>query len=610
MKARVLNWKLAGIFVIAAAMLGVSTVLLRQWQMNRLYRRTVLDLDAGLGAYEECQWEEAAGLLSKYLAFNKGDADIWLKFAEAQLNIRPLLADNINQAAGAYRTVLRLEKTNCEAAMKLTALFLDMKVPAEAELIAENFLKDKDDADIRRMLALSLAEQRDFGGAQSHLKNVIDNHPDAVSAYETMARIIERHPQNFPDSAPEYWYNLAVVNNPSSAEAFIARAEFHLRSKSTEKAFCDLNAAEELELGEPVVRLKLARCYLDGHFADKAREHLIRVRGERPDTLLLWHLWAAVALEGGSKEEMAEVADAGLKELRRQRWDFIPAAAELLIGAGRFDEADNCLRELRKKGVAPLPTLYLEGLLAEARGQYHAAIGFWRKARQSGYNSQEMVFCLARAYRRTGDRQSAIRELRTFISDNPDNVYARLRCADLYAEIADWKNALPHLNAAGRISPNDVEVAFHSVRAKMRLSAAEEDSSSGVWAEYEKQLSMLEVMVENKVPVRLLRAEAAMRKKDFGKAQAIIEGLKAAGDEPLLEVEMAEVELLICEGRNEEAVEKLCGVARRFPQEVLPIRYLLVLPGGDKYEYRCKFCGTPVGEKIDHSGQFYSILKT
>ena len=36
---------------------------------------------------------------------------------------------------------------------------------------------------------------------------------------------------------------------------------------------------------------------------------------------------------------------------------------------------------------------------------------------------------------------------------------------------------------------------------------------------------------------------------------------------------------------------------------------LLVLPDGDRYEYRCKSCGTKVGEKIDHSGQFYGILK-
>jgi hypothetical protein len=36
---------------------------------------------------------------------------------------------------------------------------------------------------------------------------------------------------------------------------------------------------------------------------------------------------------------------------------------------------------------------------------------------------------------------------------------------------------------------------------------------------------------------------------------------------------------------------------------------LLVLPDGDRYEYRCKHCGAKVGDKIDRSGQFYGILK-
>jgi len=36
---------------------------------------------------------------------------------------------------------------------------------------------------------------------------------------------------------------------------------------------------------------------------------------------------------------------------------------------------------------------------------------------------------------------------------------------------------------------------------------------------------------------------------------------------------------------------------------------LLILPEGDKYEYRCRFCGTSVGDKMDRHGQYYSILK-
>jgi hypothetical protein len=57
-----------------------------------------------------------------------------------------------------------------------------------------------------------------------------------------------------------------------------------------------------------------------------------------------------------------------------------------------------------------------------------------------------------------------------------------------------------------------------------------------------------------------------------------------------------------------EATELYCLKCRR----AVPVRkyLLLVLPEGDKYEYRCQFCGSTVGDKIDRNGDFYRILKT
>ena len=56
-----------------------------------------------------------------------------------------------------------------------------------------------------------------------------------------------------------------------------------------------------------------------------------------------------------------------------------------------------------------------------------------------------------------------------------------------------------------------------------------------------------------------------------------------------------------------EAMELYCTRCQR----PVPVRknLLLVLPEGDKYEYRCVYCGNTVGDKIDKSGQFHTILK-
>ena len=46
--------------------------------------------------------------------------------------------------------------------------------------------------------------------------------------------------------------------------------------------------------------------------------------------------------------------------------------------------------------------------------------------------------------------------------------------------------------------------------------------------------------------------------------------------------------------------------------QAVPVRksLLLILPEGDKYEYRCQNCGSTVGDKIDRPGEFVGILKT
>jgi hypothetical protein len=56
-----------------------------------------------------------------------------------------------------------------------------------------------------------------------------------------------------------------------------------------------------------------------------------------------------------------------------------------------------------------------------------------------------------------------------------------------------------------------------------------------------------------------------------------------------------------------EATELYCPTCGRAVPVIKTL--LLILPEGDKYEYRCRFCGTPVGDKMDRHGQYYSVLK-
>jgi len=54
-----------------------------------------------------------------------------------------------------------------------------------------------------------------------------------------------------------------------------------------------------------------------------------------------------------------------------------------------------------------------------------------------------------------------------------------------------------------------------------------------------------------------------------------------------------------------DATELYCPQCGR----AMPVRksLLLILPEGDKYEYKCQHCGGTVGEKFDRKGQFHSV---
>ena len=137
MAKRYFNWKLAIVLFIGFIVFGISAFGLRQWHKSSRAER---GLDLGNKAYNEQRWEDAAKDLGRYLAVIQDDVPVLLKYADAQLNIRPLKLNNIKQAEGAWRRVLRADKSNTDAALKLVNIYLQMNAPGEAELIAKRFL--------------------------------------------------------------------------------------------------------------------------------------------------------------------------------------------------------------------------------------------------------------------------------------------------------------------------------------------------------------------------------------------------------------------------------------------------------------------------------------
>jgi len=581
MPRRYFNWKLAIVLVIGLVVLSVTAYGLRQWRRSN---RSGQGLILGNKAYDEHRYEEAALQLGRYLAVERNDVPILLKYADAHLNIRPFKSNNLRQAEAAYRVALREDKNNAEAATKLIELYLGIGQFGEAELIATKYLETNQDLKIRRMLAIALEGQRKFDEAATELKNIIAEHPEQILAYETLGQLTEQRPVNFPDP-PEYWFSEAVKNNPSSALAYIIRAAFLLRNKEKSKALADLEQSEKLDLSEPVVRLRLAGEFINANILDKAEAHLEAVQVVEPTSQALWRIYATLALRSNSKAMMLKVADTVLKELSHQPWDFMPTAAELYIRCGRLDHAADCVAKLRQKDIAPSTTAFLEGLLADRKGQDYKAVKCWYEI---GNKSPRVRLALASVLSRSGDTLSALRQLRILVSESPDLFDGRMALARLLAQMGNWTGVAEQAQEAGKISPNSLDAALLSIQARMHLLAERQtDNDSPIWQDIDTKLTRLEDTTNSALKVKLLQLQCAMLRGNFAEAETLITELKKVHQSEI-KVALAEVELLTAQGREDRAIVVLNKMIGEFPESVEQVRYLAILLARQDNHEKCE----------------------
>jgi len=587
MAKRYFNWKLAIVLLIGLVVLAGAAFTLRRWQRATRSDRAIT---LGLKAYDSQEWDEAATNLGRYLAAKPDDAPTLLKYADAQLKRRPVTPGSFQQAVASYRSVLRLDPNNTEAAEKLSELYLVGRTPGESELIARRYLEKNNNPAVRKTLALALLAQRKYQETQSELTRIIKENPDQVHVYELLGQLAEGRPQDFPNP-PALWFDQAVANNPSSALAHIIRAAFLLRANDLHSALADFEQAEKLDPSDKTVRLRLALELIKANELERAREQLKDVQQTSPADPMLWQVWAQLAIKSGSKQEMATVAESSLKEMGSQSADFRPAAAELFVLAGEMDRATDLISQMRNEDVFPDRAAFLEGMVFERKGELRKAIDSWNRAielarqpRQSGggYSLPDprARLALASAFSRLGDTQSALSQLRTLVSERPGSFDARMAFAKLLALTRNWSEASEQARRATELAPGNPESVLLEVQTRMQLLAADQPAlgsgAAQAWSDVEKRLAELDESTKGALEVRLLQVQAAMLQGELDKAEAGMTKLK--GEHPNeMRVALTEVEILLAAAKEEQAISRLSEMIRLFPDSPEPVRLLALL---------------------------------
>jgi len=618
MAQRYFNWTLAIVLVVGVVVLAAAALSLHKWQRSTLAEEA---LPLGEQAFAEQNWEEAAKQIGRYLTINGDDTVQLLKYGQAQEKIRPSTSSSIQQAIAAYSTVLRLDAGNVEAAKRLIAIYLSGS-PGEAELKARQFLESYDDPTVRQYLGVALIQQRDFPQAQQTLASLIHDHPDHVTAYEVMGLLAAEHPAEV-NQPPNYWFEEAVRVNPQSALACIVRGSFLRRSGDRANATADFERAAGLDLSDREVHLRLIGELILAGAYDQARAQIAALRAKAPREPDLWRYWAMMAIQSNSEQEMQAVAEAGLKELAAYPWDFLPWAGELLIRSKRFEQAADCILQMQKKDVEPARTAFLEGYLAQQKGQLQEAATFWRKAIALGYQSRRdrtwrghfppVRMFLASVLQRIGDLHSAIEQLRLLVSDVPDYPQFHLALAQLLAQAEDWPGVLEQAQQVQRLVPEPTNgkvpelrssAALLEIQARMRVLAGASDLASAreAWRAIEARLTELSEAAVDPAQVRLLQVQAAMFQGKHAEAATLLGQLESSQVEGLAAT-LLRAQLYVDEGKGSEAVSLLRQTIEKFPQSTEPVRHLALLLNRQNDRSQCEAVVRSAMSRMDKAGR-------
>ena len=463
---RRINLKLIIIIVVAAAVLSITAIGLRNWQKERM---ALGRLTSGLAAYDARKWETAASDLGRYIVAVPDDVDILLKYAQSHLNIRPLKRRNIQHAMSTYRAVLRIKPADVKAAQGLVGLYLKTGMYSEAEIIAQRQMRLCRDPNMEQMLVASLMGQRKFVQACEQLKKIIDERPDDILAYEAISSLHVQRPDQF-DGNPGQWLEQAVKNNPDKALAYLVRASYKFKNDPN-AARADLDKALKLDISNTQVRQRLCEELINAGMLNEAQTNLVLLQKQNPEQSDIWQTWAMWAIRTGSDVEMINIADQGLKQLHPQSWDFLPIAAELYIQGGATVRALQCLDELDKQDFAPAHTSFLQGLLAAKTGNGGDAAKFFRKSIDLGNKEPMTRMMLAQSLASQGDNNSAINEMQILISKEPDWDQAKIYFGALLIQNGDPHGAVQQANEVLRYQPHNVQAGQLLNEARKRINA-------------------------------------------------------------------------------------------------------------------------------------------
>jgi tetratricopeptide (TPR) repeat protein len=381
----------------------------------------------------------------------------------------------------------------------------------------------------------------EYRQARALYEKAIRHAPRQVAGYVRLAALL-RGPLADPDRADQIMdarevKNGLVASNPESFAAFLERAKYR-KQWGFPGAGDDVARAQQLAPDDAEVLLaaaELARA--DGNF-DKMR--LLYERGIRchPKDVRFYEALAVVEKNAGRPTEGLAVLRRGL--LAVPDWaDLQWGVADLLIQAGKLDEATEAIEQLRRqKAMRPEMLDYLDGRVAASRGRWAVAIPRLEKAR-------------------------------ALLAGNPAFADLTMQSDLLLARGYEWlatpEQQLAACSRALALDPNWSPALLEQAQALEVLGRPDESIEA-----YRKLLPRVPAAVGPLTRLLIARnLRKAAGERDWSEVQTLLEQAERASPD-VLETPLLWAELLGAKGDAAAARAPLEEARRKFPKRVEP----------------------------------------
>ncbi|MDX1571871.1 MAG: tetratricopeptide repeat protein [Xanthomonadales bacterium] len=262
---------------------------------------------------------------------------------------------------------------------------------------------------------------------------------------------------------------------PNDSELLALGGNLHAQSGDLEQAghcFKEALAADERNV---TANTGMGRLLRDSGDFDGAVRHLRAAAQARPDDLGIANLLALCLRDSGRPEEAADFLEPHTRGGHPgTRYNF----ANLLLAAGRFDEARGQFQELVGKARANPALLNGLGLAESGLGRLTEAINAFESALAIDSNAAPVLANLARAYEHGGRLDDAANLLRRLVAQQPGAYEPRIQLANVLREQQQTSEAIRLLTAAIAAEPDRVEAYRDRVAALEESNRLDEAESA------------------------------------------------------------------------------------------------------------------------------------